>query len=113
MKEIKLSFMKKNKNRLKVPTLESEELLKKALCEFHSDEDAKTFLKALGEVAKSVGSTNLIAKKAGMHRVSLCKNFSGNVAPSLITAIKIFKALGFELNINVVHKGVATELSQE
>lgn len=112
MKEIKLSFMK-NKSRLKVPTRESEELLKKALCEFHSDEDTKTFLKALGKVAKSVGSINLIAKKAGIDRRSLYRFFSGNVVPSLRIAIKVFKALGFELNVNVVHKGVATELSQE
>jgi|SRR5271167_458216 len=95
--------MKKSKNRLKAPTHESEELLKKALCEFHSDEDAKTFLKALGKVAKSVGSTNLIAKKAGIDRVSLYRFFSGKVIPSLGMAIRIFKALDFELNINVVH----------
>jgi probable addiction module antidote protein len=67
-------------------------------CIEESNGDAAFIAKALGNIAKAKGMTQL-AKDTGLGRESLYKALSGDVNPSFDTVIKVVKALNLRLAI--------------
>ena len=67
-------------------------------CIDESNGDAAFIAKALGNIAKAKGMTQL-AKETGLGRESLYKALSGEVNPSFDTVIKVVKALNLRLAI--------------
>ena len=67
-------------------------------CIEESNGDAVFIAKALGNIAKSKGMTQL-SKDTGLGRESLYKALSGDVNPSFDTVIKVVKALNLRLAI--------------
>lgn len=63
-----------------------------------SNGDAAFIAKALGNIAKAKGMTQL-SKDTGLGRESLYKALSGDVNPSFDTIIKVVKALNLHLVI--------------
>ena len=83
----------------KIPNVKQLEVIfKQALSTFQEDDDVGSFLITLHQLAKYKGGVALISKEAGINRAALHKILSGKVTPSLKLAIKIFRALGFELS---------------
>jgi probable addiction module antidote protein len=79
--------------------LKSEEdiTLYLAACFDEAADDAQFIAKALGNVARARGMTQL-ARDTGLGRESLYKALSGNSNPSFETVIKVAHALGFRLS---------------
>ena len=67
-------------------------------CIDESNGDAAFIAKALGNIAKAKGMTQL-SKETGLGRESLYKALSGDVNPSFDTVIKVVKALNLRLAI--------------
>lgn len=67
-------------------------------CIDESNGDAAFIAKALGNIAKAKGMTQL-SKETGLGRESLYKALSGGVNPSFDTVIKVVKALNLRLAI--------------
>ncbi len=67
-------------------------------CIEESNGDAAFIAKALGNIARAKGMTQL-AKDTGLGRASLYKALSGEVSPSFDTVIKVVKALNLRLSI--------------
>lgn len=67
-------------------------------CIAESNGDAAFITKALGNIAKAKGMTQL-SKDTGLGRESLYKALSGDVNPSFDTVIKVVKALNLRLAI--------------
>ena len=67
-------------------------------CIGESNGDAAFIAKALGNIAKAKGMTQL-SKETGLGRESLYKALSGDVNPSFDTVIKVVKALNLRLAI--------------
>ncbi len=63
-----------------------------------SNGDALFIAKALGDVARARGMTQ-IAKGAGLSRESLYKALSGNRSPELDTVLKLSRALGLRWTV--------------
>lgn len=59
--------------------------------------DAAFIAKALGDIARAKGMTQ-VARDAGLSRESLYKALSGERAPSFDTILKVTRALGLELH---------------
>lgn len=70
-------------------------------CLEEAGDDAAFITKALGNIARARGMTQL-AKETGMGRESLYKALSGAGNPSFATILKVTRALGLRL-----HGGVA------
>ncbi|MDZ4142422.1 MAG: addiction module antidote protein [Methylotenera sp.] len=66
-------------------------------CFEESDGDAAFIAKALGDIARAQGMTQ-VAKNAGMSRESLYKSLSGERVPDFSTILKVTKALGLKLH---------------
>ena len=66
-------------------------------CFEESDGDASFIAKALGDIARAKGMTQ-VARDAGLSRESLYKALSGERTPSFDTILKVIKALGIELH---------------
>ena len=66
-------------------------------CIEESDGDAAFIAKALGDIARAQGMTQ-VAKNAGMSRESLYKSLSGERVPDFSTILKVTKALGIKLH---------------
>lgn len=66
-------------------------------CIEESDGDAAFIAKALGDIARAQGMTQ-VAKNAGMSRESLYKSLSGERVPDFSTILKVTKALGLKLH---------------
>ena len=66
-------------------------------CIEDSDGDAAFIAKALGDIARAQGMTQ-VAKNAGMSRESLYKSLSGERVPDFSTILKVTKALGLKLH---------------
>ncbi len=62
-------------------------------------DDAAFIAKALGNVAKARGMTQL-AKECGLGRESLYKALSGEGNPSFATILKVLKSLNLELHVS-------------
>jgi probable addiction module antidote protein len=65
-------------------------------CIQESDGDAAFIAKALGDIARAKGMTQ-IARKAGLSRESLYKALSGDRSPSFDTILKVISVLGLKL----------------
>ena len=66
-------------------------------CLEESDGDAAFVAKALGDIARARGMTQ-VARDAGLSRESLYKALSGERAPQFGTILKVVRALGMELH---------------
>jgi len=79
--------------------LKSEEdmLLYLDACFDEAGDDAAFIAKALGNIAKARGMTDL-ARDTGLGRESLYKALSGEGNPSFATVLKVMRALGYKLH---------------
>jgi probable addiction module antidote protein len=66
-------------------------------CFEDADGDAAFIAKALGDIARAKGMTQ-VARDAGLSRESLYKALSGERTPSFDTILKVIEALGLELH---------------
>ncbi|MFW5856719.1 MAG: addiction module antidote protein [Planctomycetota bacterium] len=66
-------------------------------CIEEADGDAGFVAKALGDIARARGMTE-VARAAGLSRESLYKSLSGKRTPGLDTVLKVLRALGIELH---------------
>jgi len=66
-------------------------------CIEEADGDAAFVAKALGDIARAKGMTQ-VAKDAGLSRESLYKALSGERTPSFDTILKVVAALGLRLH---------------
>ncbi|MEA3265502.1 MAG: addiction module antidote protein [Candidatus Fermentibacteria bacterium] len=67
-------------------------------CIEESDGDAAFVAKALGNIARAKGMTQ-VARDAGLSRESLYKALSGDRTPGFDTILKVVHALGLELHV--------------
>lgn len=70
-------------------------------CFEEADGDAAFIAKALGDIARAKGMTQ-VARDAGLSRESLYKALSGDRAPSFATILKVVNALGIKLHAEAV-----------
>jgi probable addiction module antidote protein len=70
-------------------------------CFEESDGDATFVAKALGDIARAKGMTQ-IARDTGLSRESLYKALSGDRSPTFDTILKVIQALGLRLHAEVV-----------
>lgn len=66
-------------------------------CLEEADGDAAFVAKALGDIARAKGMTE-VAREAGLSRESLYKALSGERTPSFDTILKVVGALGLQLH---------------
>ena len=71
-------------------------------CLQEAGDDAAFVAKALGNIARSKGMSQL-ANETGMGRESLYKALSGEGNPSFATILKVTRALGIELHALPAH----------
>jgi len=64
--------------------------------------DAAFIAKALGDIAKAKGMTQ-VARDAGLSRESLYKALSGERSPGFDTILKVMTALGLKLHAEASH----------
>ncbi len=69
-------------------------------CIQEADGDAAFIAKALGDIARAKGMTQ-VAREAGLSRESLYKALSGDRSPSFDTILKVISALGLQLSASV------------
>jgi probable addiction module antidote protein len=69
-------------------------------CIEEADGDAAFIAKALGDIARAQGMTQ-VAKDSGLSRESLYKALSGERSPSFDTILKVVTALGLKLSASV------------
>ncbi len=68
------------------------------VCFEEAGDDPAFIAKALGNVARARGMTQL-AKDTGLTREGLYRTFSGKVKPDFATILKIVSALGYRLRL--------------
>lgn len=71
-------------------------------CLEESNGDAAFVAKALGDIARAKGMTQ-VARDAGLSRESLYKALSGERTPGFDTILKVVHALGMELHAAPLH----------
>ena len=71
-------------------------------CLEESNGDASFVAKALGDIAKAKGMTQ-VARDAGLSRESLYKALSGDRTPGFDTILQVVQALGIELHAAPLH----------
>jgi probable addiction module antidote protein len=71
-------------------------------CMEESNCDAAFVAKALGDIARAKGMTQ-VARDAGLSRESLYKALSGERTPGFDTILKVVHALGIELHAAPLH----------
>jgi len=72
-------------------------------CIEEADGDAAFIAKALGDIARAQGMTQ-IARQTGLSRESLYKALSGDRSPNFDTVLKVMTALGLKLSARVQEK---------
>lgn len=72
-------------------------------CIEEADGDAAFIAKALGDIARVQGMTQ-VARDSGLSRESLYKALSGERSPSFDTILKVVTALGLKLSASVRNK---------
>jgi probable addiction module antidote protein len=77
--------------------LESDEDIAAYLDVVLEDGDPQVVSRALGEIARAKGMTN-IARATGMSRESLYKALSPDGNPEMATFLKVIRALGLQLH---------------
>jgi probable addiction module antidote protein len=75
-------------------------------CLEESGGDAAFIAKALGDIARAKGMTQ-VARDTGLSRESLYKALSGDRSPSFDTVLKVVRALGLELHADALPAGPA------
>lgn len=75
-------------------------------CLEETDGDATFVAKALGDIARAKGMTQ-VARDAGLSRESLYKALSGERNPSFDTILKVIGALGLKLHADVANMNSA------
>lgn len=76
-------------------------------CIEEADGDAAFIAKALGDIARAKGMTQ-IARETGLSRESLYKALSGERSPSFDTVLKVISALGLKLSATAKEVAEAT-----
>ena len=76
-------------------------------CIEEADGDAAFITKALGDIARAQGMTQ-IARQTGLSRESLYKALSGDRSPSFDTVLKVMTSLGLKLSAGVQEKAEVT-----
>ncbi len=71
-------------------------------CLEEANGDAAFIAKALGDIAKAKGMTQ-VARDAGLSRESLYKALSGERSPGFDTILKVVNALGLKLHAGAAH----------
>ena len=71
------------------------------------DGDAAFIAKALGDIARAQGMTQ-VARDSGLSMESLYKALSGERSPSFDTILKVVSALGLKLNASVRREAEVT-----
>jgi probable addiction module antidote protein len=71
-------------------------------CLEEADGDAAFIAKALGDIARAKGMTQ-VARDAGLSRESLYKALSGERTPTFDTILKVVGALGIKLHAEADH----------
>lgn len=71
-------------------------------CFEEANGDAAFIAKALGDIARARGMTN-VARDAGLSRESLYKALSGDRSPGFDTILKVVDALGLKLHAEPSH----------
>lgn len=71
-------------------------------CLAEAGDDAAFIAKALGNIARAKGMTQL-ARDTGLGRESLYKALSGEGNPSFATILKVMSALGIKLHADIAH----------
>ena len=71
-------------------------------CLEEADGDAAFIAKALGDIARAKGMTQ-VARDAGLSRESLYKALSGERSPDFDTILKVVGALGLKLHAEAAH----------
>lgn len=71
-------------------------------CFEEADGDAHFIAKALGDIARAKGMTQ-VARDAGLSRESLYKALSGERSPEFDTVLKVMRALGLRLHAEPMH----------
>ena len=86
-----------------IENLKSDEDIKQylnaSLKDYLEDGDYNSFCRALEIVIKAKDSVSRFAKKIGMSRTHLYSLFKNEKEPKFSTIIKIFRELGYELEI--------------
>jgi probable addiction module antidote protein len=72
-------------------------------CIEEADGDAAFIAKALGDIARAQGMTQ-VARDSGLSRESLYKALSGERSPSFDTILKVVTALGLKLSARVINE---------
>jgi probable addiction module antidote protein len=80
-------------------------------CIQESDGDAAFIAKALGDIARAKGMTQ-VAREAGLSRESLYKALSGDRSPSFDTILKVFSALGLQLSASVKESAIVEDVAE-
>jgi probable addiction module antidote protein len=80
-------------------------------CIQESDGDAAFIAKALGDIARAKGMSQ-IAREAGLSRESLYKALSGDRSPSFDTILKIISALGLQLSASVKEDAIVEDAAE-
>jgi probable addiction module antidote protein len=76
-------------------------------CIEEADGDAAFIAKALGDIARAQGMTQ-VARDSGLSRESLYKALSGERSPSFDTILKVVSALGLKLSASVRREAEVT-----
>lgn len=76
-------------------------------CIEETDGDASFMAKALGDIARAQGMTQ-VARDSGLSRESLYKALSGERSPSFDTILKVVTALGLKLSASVRNEAEVT-----
>jgi len=71
-------------------------------CMEQSNGDASFIAKALGDIARAKGMTQ-VARDTGLSRESLYKALSGERSPGFDTILKVMGALGLEFHAGTAH----------
>ncbi len=80
-------------------------------CIQEADGDAAFIAKALGDIARAKGMTQ-VAREAGLSRESLYKALSGDRSPSFDTILKVVSALGLQLSASVKESAIVEDVAE-
>ncbi|MBU2591636.1 MAG: putative addiction module antidote protein [Nitrospinae bacterium] len=72
------------------------------VCFEEADGDAAFIAKALGDIAKAKGMSQ-VARDTGLSRESLYKALSGDRTPSFDTILKVINSLGLRIHAEAAH----------
>ncbi|NMM47634.1 addiction module antidote protein [Marinigracilibium pacificum] len=80
--------------------LEDDEMIQEYLNTVLEEGDSRDIVVALGHIAKAIGMSK-IAEQTGLSRPSLYKALSENSKPQFDTILKVIRAIGSNLKLNI------------